>query len=172
MGLGPDISNWMSKHKMLIISIIIIALIVIILYVKWTETVALLGAFVNEITNTKSESLIYATSVGIFGSTSYFSALYFGFMKNDEVFRKICPSGDSQCQKICKVVWFIFIGGIIAMIFQIPQKDQFVPIQAFVLGTTWPSVVSQILTGAQGDRSAREAIRSISTSDTTDGLVK
>lgn len=41
------------------------------------------------------------------------------------------------------------MGGAIAAIFQIPENPNFVPIQAFVLGTTWPAIVAQALSGSQ-----------------------
>ncbi len=51
---------------------------------------------------------------------------------------------------------FYVLGGVVAGVFQAAQFDTFAPIQAFVLGATWPSVVTRIMSGSSsGVESAR-----------------
>jgi hypothetical protein len=42
---------------------------------------------------------------------------------------------------------FCSLGGLVALVFQSPQADTLTPIQAFVLGATWPSVVNRVIAG-------------------------
>lgn len=42
---------------------------------------------------------------------------------------------------------FWLCGGAVAAVFQAAQPSVFAPIQAFVLGASWPSVVSQLMSG-------------------------
>jgi hypothetical protein len=44
---------------------------------------------------------------------------------------------------------YLFLGGIIAAIFQLAQPHTFAPIQALIIGVTWPSVVNQYLGGKE-----------------------
>ena len=92
-----------------------------------------------------------AFAVGIAGSIAYFTVVYFGFIGSGEDSRnfilKFFQSEDDSVS-LRKIVWYSLIGGTIATIFQLAES-QFVPIQSFVLGTTWPSVVGQLLSGRQ-----------------------
>jgi hypothetical protein len=81
---------------------------------------------------------------------------------------------------------FVFFGGVIAAVFQLGQPLSFAPIQALVLGATWPSVLSQyissqasrnsdserafekVLEPAQGPRSAIDDSTAGALIDTTD----
>jgi hypothetical protein len=42
---------------------------------------------------------------------------------------------------------FVLIGGAVAAVFQAGQATSFAPIQALVIGSTWPTVISQYLAG-------------------------
>jgi len=87
--------------------------------------------------------------VGCLGSLAYFTALYLGFLgENRESILKFFRSEKNNSVSYWqKALWFILIGGMVAFVFQLAQLQTFVPIQAFVLGVSWPSVVGQYLQG-------------------------
>ena len=78
--------------------------------------------------------------VGVIGSTSYFVALKIGFITSDKI--------EEKFQRTGAPVGFVIIGGAVAVIFQLPQAEVFTPIQSFVLGITWPFIVSQYVSRA------------------------
>ena len=78
--------------------------------------------------------------VGVIGSTGYFVALKLGFVTADKIEEKFKSTGAP--------VAFVIVGGAVAVIFQLPQADVFTPIQSFVLGITWPFIVSQYVSRA------------------------
>lgn len=102
--------------------------------------------------------VIPAWLIGFFGSGAYFSAIFFGFVSNEGVIEKICltcpaqdanqPGNSKKTDKRLRwrrLFWFLFMGGTVAAVFQLAEKGSFVPVQAFVLGTTWPSIIAQLL---------------------------
>lgn len=100
---------------------------------------------------------LYAAAVGAAGSLAYFTALYFGFIGGEEILNKLWPSRKTPWYgKLFRVIWFAIIGAAVAFIFQLPERN-FAAIQAFIVGTTWPTIVSQVLTGRQAE--SPEAIR-------------
>ena len=94
----------------------------------------------------------WAALIGGAGSLAYFSALFFGFIQGEEILAKLWPTlrNMSGYTKALRVIWFMLIGGAVAFIFQLPQGD-LAPIQAFIVGTTWPTIVAQILTTRQAE---------------------
>ncbi len=98
---------------------------------------------------------LWAGLIGGAGSLAYSSALYFGFIQNEASLSKLWPSRGTSgaVASILRVVWFVAIGAAVALIFQLPEGN-LAPIQAFIIGTTWPTVVAQVLTGRQGDSPA------------------
>ena len=95
----------------------------------------------------------WAAMIGGAGSLAYFSALFFGFIQGEEILAKLWPTVRSinWYAKALRVIWFMLIGGAVAFIFQLPQGENLAPIQAFIVGTTWPTIVSQILTTRQAE---------------------
>jgi hypothetical protein len=119
---------------------------------------------------------LWAFLIGMLGSVAYFTVVYFGLLgtgrENREYIlfffrrrrdRGVEPGsleregaasaspGDSGLDPRLdpmKVGWYGVIGGFIAGIFQLPEAT-FVPIQSFVLGATWPSIVGQFLSSRQ-----------------------
>jgi hypothetical protein len=85
---------------------------------------------------------VQAFIVGMIGSLAYYTALRLGYV------------GGEQSTALLRlftrflVAWFCIIGGSIAAVFQLAQLTSFAPVQAFVLGVTWPTLVSQYVTGA------------------------
>lgn len=100
--------------------------------------------------------IIQAFIVGALGSAAYFSAIFFGFIENQGLLLNLCPFN-----RVCKakLIWYMAMGGVIASIFQLPEKQGFIPIQAFILGTTWPSIVAQILSGKVGPQETEQKNR-------------
>jgi hypothetical protein len=96
-----------------------------------------------------------AALIGGIGSLAYFTTLAFGFVGNEELLGRFLPGRRTVgfLQRLLRVTWFTLIGASVAAIFQMPQEAA-APIQAFIVGTTWPSIVAQVLTGRQGESPA------------------
>lgn len=94
----------------------------------------------------------WAALIGAAGSLAYFTGLYFGFLLNESIRDQLWPSPRQAnlVTRLFRVAWFAFIGGAVAFVFQLPETN-LAPIQAFIVGTTWPTIVSQVLTGRQLD---------------------
>lgn len=50
-----------------------------------------------------------------------------------------------------RVAIFIAFGGMVALVFQLTDTNKLIPIQAFVLGATWPSVVTRVMAGSSNE---------------------
>lgn len=81
--------------------------------------------------------------VGMIGSFAYYTALRLGYVGGDQRNALL----DLFNQK--RIVWFCVVGGCIGAVFQLAQLTTFAPIQALVLGITWPTLVGQYVTGAR-----------------------
>lgn len=93
----------------------------------------------------------YAAAVGAAGSLAYFTALYFGFIGGEEILNRFWPPGRLPWYiRSLRILWYALAGAVVAFVFQLPEAN-FAPIQAFIVGTTWPTIVSQILTGRQAE---------------------
>lgn len=96
--------------------------------------------------------LFFSFLAGATGSAAYISAVYFNFVTRDEESRDAAlrpfQKGYSFNRTMCfkKTLWYTFIGGFIAMIFQY-DVPSLVPVQSMILGATWPAVISQFLSG-------------------------
>ena len=94
-------------------------------------------------------NISYAVLVGTLGAASFYFGVYFGFISQNERDKmlKYLTNNTNNVQ----LRWFIvfcLLGGIVAAVFQAAQANVFAPIQAFVLGATWPSVVTRIMSGS------------------------
>ena len=88
--------------------------------------------------------IVCAIVLGAGGSTSYYTALHFRMIS--------VPDQDNLLQRFnprSRVAWFAAIGGFVALVFQLAQFNSFAPVQSFVFGMTWPTLVSQYLSGKQ-----------------------
>ncbi len=86
--------------------------------------------------------LVGSILIGVIGSTAYYTALNFGYLggkDRDELLKTFRPRS--------RVVWYATIGGLVAAVFQLAQITSFAPVQSFVLGITWPILISQYLAG-------------------------
>ncbi len=111
--------------------------------------------------------LVLAFLVGAIGSAAYITALYFKFIGDTDGSRTILmrPFTKFKYNKktgllerkmnIGKCVWYCFIGGCIAVIFQFDVPN-FVSVQSLILGATWPAIVSQFLSGRMANPSQKE----------------
>ncbi len=102
--------------------------------------------------------LLSAWIIGTTGSVAYFTVVYFGFVGPNKESRDSILGyfwGKSGRMTVLKVAWYSLIGGSIAGIFQLAETA-FVPVQSFILGATWPSIVGQLLSGRQSGQSGSE----------------
>ena len=89
--------------------------------------------------------------VGVIGSAAYLVALLFGYLGDlalDQLGSKFeTAKGTPAVKQLSgrRLAIFAFFGGGIALVFQWAQGAVFAPIQALVLGATWPTIISQWL---------------------------
>jgi hypothetical protein len=88
-----------------------------------------------------------AMLIGFLGAAAFYAGVRFGFISNESreqllSFLKHPPNPKKER------LFFYGFGGIVAGVFQWAQPDVLAPIQAFVLGATWPSVVTRIMSGS------------------------
>lgn len=111
--------------------------------------------------------LVLTFLVGCVGSTAYLAAMKLGFMTGEAVDRILFRLQAKRAQ-----AWFILLGGAVAFVFQLPQGNSLAAVQAFVLGITWPTLVSQYVAGrgvvpqVQAGTSVGNALRLARTSAT------
>ena len=95
------------------------------------------------------ELLILSFLIGSLGAFSYLVALRLGFIVGNKDKREIILEPfqhESNWVVVGIIVCYSFVGGFISVVFQLPQAS-FVPIQCFILGVSWPSVVMPYLSG-------------------------
>jgi len=104
----------------------------------------------------------YSFVVGFMGSLAYFTAMYFRFIAGSRLDRIIMFSSFRKCRddgshvvSRRKVVWYCALGGAVALVFQLPEPT-FVPIQALILGVTWPSIIIHLLSGRMAEPTQQE----------------
>jgi hypothetical protein len=79
--------------------------------------------------------------IGLIGALCYCWGIKYGFIQHDS------DTGPSYMQTPMDMLLFCSLGGLVALVFQSPQAETLTPIQAFVLGATWPSVVNRVISG-------------------------
>jgi hypothetical protein len=88
-------------------------------------------------------NVFFAMLIGFAGAMAFYAGVYFGF---------IAPESRNDITKYIvstkSISIFAMLGGVVAGVFQWAQPDVLAPIQAFVLGATWPSVVTRIMSGS------------------------
>lgn len=102
--------------------------------------------------------LITAFLIGMFGAAAFHLGVYTGFIAREsrpgllEFLHTEFANRSAVTQQaivkarlLCLAFWSF--GGIVAMVFQMADADSLVPIQAFVLGASWPTVVTQLMSG-------------------------
>jgi hypothetical protein len=97
----------------------------------------------------------FATAIGGLGSAAYLIAVWVGLVGRTDGrdrllvhFRKLWG---------LKVPLYLAGGGGVAMVFQLPEA-KLVPIQAFIIGCTWPAVVANYLSGRQSGEGEAQAL--------------
>lgn len=93
-------------------------------------------------------ALAVALVCGFIGSVAYLKAMDWGFMSGELIDTIRARMGRWPSRP-----GFALIGGMVALVFQVPQGATLAPIQAFVLGITWPFIVSQYV-AARRERNA------------------
>lgn len=100
----------------------------------------------------------WAVAIGALGGLAYIVAAWSGFVGKDETSRERVLKYFQRAPFVL-VPMYVATAGCVAMVFQVPEK-YLVPIQAFILGCTWPAVVANYLSGRQsGDGAERELER-------------
>jgi hypothetical protein len=96
-----------------------------------------------------------ASIIGSLGSAAYLTALLLGFL-GDAPIKQLRPRFEVLRGKPAvsdlssfRILLFAAFGGFVATVFQLPQEGTLAPIQALVIGATWPTVLSQIMTKAE-----------------------
>jgi hypothetical protein len=79
--------------------------------------------------------------IGLIGALCYCWGIQYGFIERAS---KTTPS---YMKSAMDMLLFCSLGGLVALVFQSPQAETLTPIQAFVLGATWPSVVNRVIAG-------------------------
>lgn len=104
-----------------------------------------------------------AAIIGGLGSAAYLTALLLGFL-GDGPIAQLRPrfevvKGTPAVKSLSgpRLVLFAVFGAFVASVFQLPQGALLAPIQALVIGATWPTVISQILTKT-GDTEADKIV--------------
>ena len=94
-------------------------------------------------------SVTGAFIVGSLGAGAFFLGVFCGFISRESRERLLEFLGDRNTgkPKAWLLLAFCAFGGVVASVFQAAQASLFAPIQAFVLGATWPSVVTRIMSG-------------------------
>lgn len=94
-------------------------------------------------------SVVGAFTVGLLGAAAFCLGVFCGFISRESRERLLEHLADKETgkPKIGVVFLFCAFGGVVAAVFQAAQASIFAPIQALVLGATWPSVVTRIMSG-------------------------
>ena len=94
--------------------------------------------------------LVFAFLIGFMGSAAYITALLFNFIGDGATSRAamLKPFCTKYSQDIhwLKFIWYCVVGGTVAVVFQL-NIPNLVAVQNFILGATWPAIVSQFLSG-------------------------
>lgn len=110
-----------------------------------------------------------ALAVGSVGSAAYLVALWVGLVGSTGGKERILAHFRELWA--LKVPLFIAGGGAVAMVFQLPE-GKLIPVQAFIIGCTWPAVVSNYLSGKQSGEGEAQALAAAQKQADTDQLVK
>ena len=92
-------------------------------------------------------NILAAVLIGSLGALAFYAGVKFGFISPESRRRLLLYLPDERYARPSRN-YFYFLGGVVAGIFQWAQPDVLAPIQAFVLGATWPSVVTRIMSGS------------------------
>jgi hypothetical protein len=122
---------------------------------------------VNTLWNTHPlvRTLAAAFVVGLIGSSGYLTALLLGFLGEVPIqqlrpkFEVIKGNPPTGRMSIFRIALFALFGGGIALVFQWAQGIIFAPIQALVLGATWPTIIAQFI--ARGGETDADKIRDL-----------
>jgi hypothetical protein len=102
-------------------------------------------------------NIFFAVFIGFAGALAFYVGVHFGF---------ISPESRNDITKyigsVRSIALFAVLGGVVAGVFQWAQPATLAPIQAFVLGATWPSVVTSIMAGSSSPPPAPTATAVVS----------
>lgn len=105
--------------------------------------------------------LVFAFFIGTGAATCYLVALWVGLVGNGETLGRFLTKKLEAESMFFPRLWlwrkqllFAACGGFVALVFQIPE-EKLAAVQAFIIGCSWPSIVSNYLSGRQADESRR-----------------
>ena len=121
------------------------------------------------------ELLVLSFIIGSLGAFSYLIALRFGFITGDKEKREIILEPFHHKWAVVVLINYAIyslVGGFISVVFQLPQNS-FVPIQCFILGVSWPSVVMPYLSGrlTEPTKGEMDALKRANVIQTQGGLL-
>jgi len=110
----------------------------------------------------RSLSGYVAFVIGMFGSGAYLVGIWVGLIGPFQSGRRLSPLLNGFRERWwAKVPLYTAGGGGVALVFQLPEPD-LVPIQAFIIGCTWPAVVANYLSARQsGDNLPDDVVREV-----------
>jgi hypothetical protein len=159
--------NWL-KNLLAVVALVALFLWISSLLVSLSTQAAalaparsLLGNVGTELSGWTGKSVInvaLALLVGFLGAIAFYFGVLTGFIGRESRNKTLeFLSGAGWTRWVC-VGFFCVLGGVVAAVFQSAQPETFAPIQAFVLGATWPSVVTRIMSGEAGGRTSAEGL--------------
>jgi hypothetical protein len=100
----------------------------------------------------------FAAMIGGVGSAAYLTAVWVGLVGRSEGRDRVL----AHFRKLwgLKIPLYLTGGGCVAMVFQLPEA-KLVPVQAFIIGCTWPAVVSNYLSGRQSGEGEEKALETL-----------
>jgi hypothetical protein len=102
--------------------------------------------------------LMTAFVIGTAGAAAFHLGVYAGFIARESrpgvleflhtefLNRTTITQQEMSLARTLRIAFWCF-GGVVAVVFQMADADSLVPIQAFVLGASWPTVVTQLMSG-------------------------
>lgn len=127
----------------------------------------------------------WAIGIGALGSLAYLLAAFVGFIGHDDqarerilaYFRGVGGAFWKPITSLLTIVAFGAIGGGVAMVFQLTEH-YLVPVQAFIIGCTWPAVVANYLSARQQgsdkaiERTVAQTMRKVETLDAEEEMLE
>lgn len=105
-------------------------------------------------------NIFCAIIIGWAGAFAFLAGVRFGFISRDTRSKTMEFLTNPPWYRVVDRSVFYWLGGIVAGVFQWAQPDTLAPIQAFVLGATWPSVVTRVMAGGGSADTAADKLLS------------
>ncbi len=103
-------------------------------------------------------NVLCAIMIGWAGALAFLAGVRYGFISRTTRDKTLEFLANPPWWRLLDRSMFYLLGGIVAGVFQWAQPDTLAPIQAFVLGATWPSVVMRVMAGSSSPDTVAEKI--------------